>query len=70
VNAASALARMLANERDHALLFRALATLRTDIPLFGDVDELRWQGPNAGFDALGARLDAAVTETKRNAGRR
>ena len=47
VNAASpaALARVLAESRDLALLFRTLATLRTDIPLFDDVDELRWRGP-------------------------
>jgi 5'-3' exonuclease len=37
---AGALARTLAAERDHAFLFRTLATLRTDIPLFHDVDEL------------------------------
>ncbi len=44
VNAASpaALARTLIAERDRALLFRTLATLRTDIPLFDDVDQLRW----------------------------
>jgi 5'-3' exonuclease len=72
VNAAnaSALANTLANERDRALLFRTLATLRTDIALFDDVDELRWHGPKAGFDTLGARLDAAVTATRQPAGRR
>lgn len=47
VNAArpAALASTLATERDHAFLFRDLATLRTDIPLFATIDELRWQGP-------------------------
>jgi hypothetical protein len=46
VNAASAsaLASILSRERDRALLFRTLATLRTDIPLFDDVDQLRWKG--------------------------
>ena len=39
--------------------FRKLATLRTDIALVDDVDELQWQGPKAGFDTLGARLAAA-----------
>ena len=34
-----------------ALLFRTLATLRTDEPLFRDVDEIRWQGPQPGFEA-------------------
>ena len=62
VNAANAraLASTLAHEMDHALLFRALATLRTDIPLFDDVDHLRWSGPTPIFDSIAARLDAAV----------
>jgi 5'-3' exonuclease len=72
VNAAnaSALAHTLASERDRALLFRTLATLRTDIALFDDVHELQWHGPEPGFDRLGARLDAAITGARRNAGRR
>jgi 5'-3' exonuclease len=67
VNAAnaSALAATLCRERDRALLFRTLATLRTDIALFDDVDQLRWNGPAPGFAELGARLDAAVTEGRR-----
>ena len=65
----SALADTLSRERDQALLFRTLATLRTDIPLFDDVDQLRWNGPTPGFAALGARLDAARTETRRGAAR-
>ncbi|HEX6097098.1 MAG TPA: 5'-3' exonuclease H3TH domain-containing protein [Thermoanaerobaculia bacterium] len=32
--------------REHALLFKTLATLRTDAPLFDDFDELRWRGPS------------------------
>ena len=66
VNAAnaSALASTLASDRDHALLFRTLATLRSDIALFDDVDQLRWDGPTPGFAALAARFDAAITETK------
>ncbi len=67
VNAASAgtLARTLSRDRDLALLFRTLATLRTDIPLFSSVEELRWRGPTPGFEALVKRLDAAVTEAPR-----
>jgi 5'-3' exonuclease len=60
---AGALANTLAEERDRAMLFRTLATLRTDIPLFENVDELEWNGPKAEYDALGKRLDAAVTST-------
>lgn len=58
---AGALAETLSREREHALLFRRLATLRTDIALFDNVDQLLWNGPTAAFAALGARLDAAVT---------
>jgi 5'-3' exonuclease len=58
---ASSLAHTLAREREPALLFRTLATLRTDIALFDDVDDLRWRGPTPAFDTLGARIDAAVT---------
>ncbi len=61
VNAAgaAALSRTLERDRHLALLFRDLATLRTDIQLFESVDELRWAGPTPGFEALGARLEAA-----------
>jgi 5'-3' exonuclease len=61
---ASTLAETLARERDRALLFRTLATLRTDIPLFENVDQLLWNGPTPAFAALGARLDTAVTSKK------
>ena len=72
VNAANAssLAHTLSHERERALQFRTLATLRTDIALFDDVDELQWHGPEPGFHTLGARLDAAVTATRGHAGRR
>jgi len=69
-SSASALAGTLSRERDRALLFRTLATLRTDIPLFENVDELRWNGSKPEFAAFGARFDAAVTQTKRPPGRR
>ena len=63
VNAASpaALSPTLARERERAFLFRDLATLRTDIPLFDSVDELRWKGPTPAFPPLAARFDAAAT---------
>jgi hypothetical protein len=62
VNAASpaALAQTLAASRDRALLFRTLATLRTDIPLFADVEALRWTGPTAAFAPLAAELNSAT----------
>ena len=71
VNAANAgaLANTLSTQRDQALLFRTLATLRNDIELFGDVDQLRWDGAKPGFEALAARFDAAVTGTKSSSAR-
>jgi len=42
----------LAGERrERALLFKRLATLRTDAPLFSDVEELRWRGPTGAFES-------------------
>jgi 5'-3' exonuclease len=66
VNAASpaALASTLARDRKLALLFRDLATLRDDLPLFTSVDELEWKGPTPEFPPLAARLDAAVVESE------
>jgi len=66
VNAASAsaLADTLCREWDRALLFRTLATLRTDIKLFESIDELKWAGPTPVFDEIAARLDAARTERR------
>jgi 5'-3' exonuclease len=58
---ASVLAATLARDRDRALLFRDLATLRTDVPVFDSVDELCWLGPTPAFTALAERLDRATT---------
>lgn len=66
---ASALADTLCRERARALLFRTLATLRTDIALFADVDQLHWNGPTPAFAALAAQLDAARTGTPRQVAR-
>jgi 5'-3' exonuclease len=70
---------------ERALLFKTLATLRTDAPLFADVDELRWAGPGASFASMtekigDARLAARIrklqsgvnrqiTQTKKKRGR-
>lgn len=68
VNAANAgaLADTLFSQLDRAVLFRTLATLRKDIALFQDVEELEWRGPKPNFNEVGARLDAAVTGTRRS----
>jgi 5'-3' exonuclease len=44
-------AEVLGERRETALLFKKLATLRTDARLFADVDELRWVGPTPAFGA-------------------
>jgi 5'-3' exonuclease len=59
---AAALSRTWLADRERAYLFRTLATLRTDIPLFDSVDELRWQGPTEAFAPMAARFDAANIE--------
>jgi 5'-3' exonuclease len=61
---ASALADTLCRDWDRALLFRRLATLRSDIPLFDSVEQLRWNGPTRAFDEIAARLDAARVEQR------
>jgi 5'-3' exonuclease len=49
---------VLGERRDIALLFKDLATLRTDAPLFHDVDELRWRGPTNAFASWTERMEA------------
>ena len=50
---------VLGERREHALLFKDLATLRTDAPLFASVDELEWRGPTAQFGAWAQRMGEA-----------
>ena len=50
---------VLGDSRDLALLFKDLATLRTDAHLFQDVDELRWRGPTSAFAARAQHLKEA-----------
>jgi 5'-3' exonuclease len=54
-----ALSITLEQNRELAMLFRDLATLRTDIPVFETVDQLEWHGPTPAFQAFKARLDSA-----------
>ena len=49
--------RVLGENRDLALLFKNLATLRRDAPLFKDVDELRWAGPTTLFEKWVKRME-------------
>jgi hypothetical protein len=59
-----ALALTLDKQRNLAFLFRDLATLRTDLPLFQNVDQLCWNGPTAAFAAFAEQLDGATTRRR------
>jgi hypothetical protein len=50
--------KVLGDRRDLALLFKRLATLRTDAKLFASVTELRWCGPTAAFESWAKEADA------------
>ena len=58
VRGALRLATTLSEQQERALLFRELATLRTDAPIRVDVDGLRWMGPRAEFARWTERLGA------------
>lgn len=58
VRGAAGLAATLAGERELALLFRRIATVRTDAPVSDSVDELAWRGPRRGFEELCERIGA------------
>ena len=49
---------ILGGRLEIALLFKKLATLRTDAPLFGDVESLQWKGPTKSFASWTKRMDA------------
>jgi 5'-3' exonuclease len=53
---------VLGADRDLALLFKDLATLRADAPLFAVVEELRWLGPTAAFPQWGDRLGTRLMQ--------
>lgn len=56
MRSASRLAATLFEQWNDALLFRTLATLRRDVPVFDAVDDLRWRGPRPEFEARCARM--------------
>jgi 5'-3' exonuclease len=58
IKRARALSESLLNGWSDALLFRTLATLRLDVPVFDRVDDLCWQGPRKNFDELCQRIKA------------
>jgi len=50
--------QVLGERHERALLFKTLATLRTDAPLFTDVDELQWRGPTERFSDYSEQMGA------------
>lgn len=56
IRKARSLSESLFNKWDDALLFRTLATLRLDVPVFDDLDVLRWNGPNIEFEQFCHRM--------------
>jgi 5'-3' exonuclease len=64
VSGAPKLAATLRDNWEQALLFRNLATLRSEIPLFQSVDELFWKHPTAAWPAVEARLKSASAHEK------
>lgn len=72
VRGGAKLAVALQENLEAALLFRTLATLQTDAPVSPSVDDLEWTGPDPGFSAFAASLDAGnlATRADRLAGRR
>jgi len=56
VRGAARLAAALEEHRALAVLFRTLATLRLDVPVFTSIDELRWRGPAPEFERVAAEL--------------
>jgi 5'-3' exonuclease len=60
IRKARLLSEALLNGWSDALLFRTLATLRLDVPVFDSVDDLRWLGPRPNFAASCERINAAA----------
>jgi len=58
IRRAQSLSESLSGSWNDALLFRTLATLRLDVPVFDSVDELRWSGPRENFKEWCERLKA------------
>jgi 5'-3' exonuclease len=58
IRRARPLAESLFKAWEDALLYRKLATLRLDVPVFEDVDDLRWKGPRPEFDEVCRRMKA------------
>ena len=58
IRRARALSESLFNSWNDALLFRTLATLRLDVPVFDTVEDLRWKGAGTNFEEYCQRMQA------------
>ena len=58
VSRAASLARNLATHRQEALLYRDLATLRSDVPLKESLEDLYWRGPRPEFESMWRQIGA------------
>ena len=56
IRRARLLSESLHNSWSEALLFRTLATLRLDVPVFESVEDLRWKGPRPSFEDYCRRM--------------
>ena len=70
IRRARPLAESLFSAWDDALLFRTLATLRLDVPVFETVEDLRWKGPRPGFEKHSQRLKSPDLLRRVNAANR
>ena len=64
VRGAARLVTTLMEQRERAMLFRTLATVRIDAPIGVDVDGLRWAGPRSDFPAWSERLGAPALQER------
>jgi 5'-3' exonuclease len=59
IRSAQRLATTLFGAWNDALLFRTLATLRLDVPVFDTVDDLRWNGPRSNFEEYCRQMNSS-----------
>jgi len=57
-------ATVLGDRMESALLFKKLATLRTDAPLFTDIEALRWRGATEAFACVAEQIGAPALMTR------
>jgi len=58
IRGAHRLSGVLFDEWSDAILYRVLATLKREVPVFEQVDELQWKGPRASFERVCERIES------------